>query len=291
MSIRTETEPAQRIKSADRVLDLFETLAHEAQGLTFPELQKRLDVPKSSLHGLLAVLVERQYLAFDATLRRYFFGVQLFEHGQSFLKHHADTREARAVMESIVAEVNETAQLGLLRASEGVNLATVECTHPLRLHLEVGRHFAGHATGLGKVLLAHLSEDEVRARVGSGQLERFTPHTVTSVDELVQDLGRIVERGFSLDTEEGILGIFCVGVPIFNSAGRAATGMSITIPTSRLTRELLTKALSSLAAGSVSISRRMGVFTLPPQVEALADPERASVALARTNASDWLPAA
>jgi IclR family acetate operon transcriptional repressor len=169
-----------------------------------------------------------------------------------------------------------------------VNLATVECTHPLRMHLEVGRRFAGHATSLGKALLAHLTEEDVRMRVGNGPLERFTPNTITSVDQLVLDLACVAERGFSLDTEESIPGIFCVGVPIFNTAGRAATGLSITIPTSRLSSELLAMALSHLAAGSLSISQRMGVRTPSPQLELLRDKERARRALAGTNATNWL---
>src|SRR5690606_12955687 len=139
-----ETDDKQpRIKSADRVLDVFEALTHEQYGMTFPELVSRQGVPQSSLHGLLAVLVGRKYLEFDEASRRYVFGVQLFEHGQSFLRQHGDSREARLAMEAVVAEVNETVQLGLLRGSEGVNIGTVDCTHALRLRLEVGRHFPG----------------------------------------------------------------------------------------------------------------------------------------------------
>lgn len=278
----------QKIKSADRVLDVFEVLIRNPQGMTFPELVRELRVPKSSLHGLLGVLVERQYLVLDHDARRYVFGVQLFELGQAFLKHHPETREAKPVMEAIAAEVNETVQLALLRGTEGINLATVECTHPLRMQLQVGRHFSGHATSLGKVLLAHLPDDEVRNRFAAQPLERFTENTFQTLDELLGELRRIRMRGFSLDTEECIPGVFCVGVPIFAHAGVVATGLSVTIPTTRLSVELFTNALSSLARGSVSVSRRMGVREPLAQLEHLSHPENAARAGGETQARRWL---
>lgn len=284
-----ETDDKQpRIKSADRVLDVFEALTHEQHGLTFPELVSRLGVPKSSLHGLLAVLVERQYLVFDEASRRYVFGVQLFEHGQSFLRQHGDSREARLAMEAVVAEVNETVQLGLLRGSEGVNIGTVDCTHALRLRLEVGRHFPGYATSLGKVLLAHLPEAEMIGLLGKGSLQRYTEHTLTAVDDVIAELRRIRARGFSLDTEEMIPGVFCVGVPIFDSSGQARTGMSVTIPTSRLNIDIASRGLAALARESIGVSARMGVTQPSPTLAALTAPQAAAEALMKTHAKRWL---
>jgi IclR family transcriptional regulator, KDG regulon repressor len=279
-----------RIKSADRVLDVFETLTHEPRGLTFQDLVSRLGVPKSSLHGLLAVLVDRQYLVFDELSRRYVFGVQLFEHGQSFLTHHGDAREARVAMEVVVAEINETVQLGLLRGIEGVNIGTVDCTHALRMRLEVGRHFPAHATSLGKVLLAHLPEPEMIQRAGQGALQRFTDTTLGSSVDLIAELQRIRNRGFSLDTEEMHPGVFCVGVPIFDSAGQARTGMSVTIPTSRLGLDISSRALAALARESIAVSRRMGVSQPSPTLAAIVSRDAAAAALLRTQAKRWLKA-
>ena len=279
-----------RIKSADRVLDVFEALTHEPRGLTFPELVSRLGVPKSSLHGLLAVLVERQYLVFDDVSRRYGLGVQLFAHGQSFLRQHSDSREARVAMEAVVAEVNETVQLGLLRGSEGVNIGTVDCTHALRLRLEVGRHFPGYATSLGKVLLAHLSEGDMIELVGQGKLLRHTEHTLATVGEVVDELRRIRARGFSLDTEEMIPGVFCIGVPIFDSSGLARTGMSVTIPTSRLNLDIASRALAALCRESIGVSARTGVTGTQPKLADLASQSSAAAALMKTQAKRWLGA-
>ncbi|RYG88314.1 MAG: IclR family transcriptional regulator [Alphaproteobacteria bacterium] len=279
-----------RIKSADRVLDVFEALTHEPRGLSFPELVSRLGVPKSSLHGLLAVLVDRQYLVFDELSRRYVFGVQLFEHGQSFLTHHGEAREARLAMQAVVAEVNETVQLGLLRGTEGVNIGTVDCTHALRMRLEVGRHFPGYATSLGKVLLAHLPEAEMIQRAGQGPLQRHTEHTLVSSEKLVAELRRIRSRGFSLDSEELVPGVFCVGVPIFDNSGQARTGMSVTIPTSRLNLDILSRALAALARESIAVSARMGVAEASATLAAIVSPATAAEALLKTHAKGWVKA-
>jgi IclR family KDG regulon transcriptional repressor len=246
-------------KSAVRVLDIFEALAASPDGLGFSDLGRRLGLPKSSLHGLLAALTDRGYVVFDANQRTYVLGIRVWELGQAYSFHRDLLREARRVMEGIVAEVNETVQLATLDGTDNVYLDKVDCSHPIRLLSEVGKRLPAHATGLGKVLLAQLPPETVRSRLTGRALPAFTPRTITGRSSLLAELKTIRQQGFAVDDQEYTDGLRCVAVPICEHGGHATTALSASVPIMRASPEQLAQALRAVAAGSLELSRRLGV--------------------------------
>ena len=61
----------------------------------------------------------------------------------------------------------------------------------------------------------------------------LTPNTITDPPELLREIERIRQRGYSIDNEEVVLGVHCVGMPILDRSGRAVGGISITGPARR----------------------------------------------------------
>ena len=129
-------------------------------------------------------------------------------------------------MTSLVAEVNETAQLARLSGRENVYLARVDSSHALRLLSEPGTRLPAHATGVGKALLAQLSEGEILSLFGSGALPGYTPTTHRTVAALKDELGRTRARGFAIDNEEYTPGVFCLAVPVYGHSGEALASIS-----------------------------------------------------------------
>ena len=258
-------------KSAVRTLDLVEALARAQQGLTFTNLQQALNIPKSSLHELLAVLTSRGYLELDPASGMYMLGIRIWETGQAYRQHHDLVREAHPVMQSIVDVLNETVQLAVLDGIENVYLAKIDCSHPIRLQSAVGKRLFAHATGLGKVLLASLPERTLTARLGEQPLPQFTDHTVTDPIVLMRELAVVRDRGFAVDNQEYTMGLRCIAVPIHDHRGQTVAAVSTSIPLMRLTTEQLTLALRLLAEGSLEISRRLGAARDHEQLRRLAD--------------------
>ena len=266
------------VKSAGRVLDIFEALSASPRGLSFTALQQALGIPKSSLHALLDVLVARGYLELDAARRVYTVGIRLWERSQAYQRHHDLVKEALPAMETIVGAINETVQLAALDGLENVYLAKVDSSHPLRLQSEVGMRLPAYATGLGKALLAEMDASVLAARLRDQALVPFTPHTFTNTNALLAELARTHARGFAIDNQEFTPGLYCVAVPIADHRGVAAA-MSVSIPLTRAAIELLSAALHQLAAGALHVSSRLGAPTPDPRLAALCDPQAARAAL------------
>jgi DNA-binding IclR family transcriptional regulator len=274
-----KADSARSVKSAERVLDLLETIGTLPQGGNFSGLSTSLGIPKSSLHALLDVLLTRGYVALDPATRRYSLGVRAWETGQAYQRHHSVIGIAEPVLAGIVSRINETAQLARLAGSENVYLAKVDSSHALRLQSEVGSRLSAHATGVGKALLAQLSDDEVRARFPGPKLPVHNANTIATTEGLLAELALTRARGFAIDNEEYTPGVFCIAVPVHAGEERASTAISVTVPVSRATVTGLATALLLLAEGSLSISQRCGSRQPDAQLVALSAPEAATAAL------------
>jgi signal transduction histidine kinase len=94
----------------------------------------------------------------------------------------------------------------------------------------VGEVFPPHSTANGKACLALLSDDEVRARLGSYMLP--LAEGMRSIEDLLLELAEVRRRGIAFDEEEHSLGISAVGTAFTDGLG-AIYAVSIPAPTSR----------------------------------------------------------
>jgi DNA-binding IclR family transcriptional regulator len=221
------------VKSARRVLEVLEYLAESSSGATFPQLADGLGLPKSSLHALLATLMEQGWIYLHEPTRKYRIGLRLWQVAQSFSGLDSLAHHALKHLEAVRDEVNETVQLAVLEGIDNVYIAKVESDHPLRLVSQVGTRLPAYATGLGKVLLAYLEPAEFRRRMAKVTIERFTTRTVPTIKALEEGLADIRMRGYGEDEGEYTPGVHCVAVPIFGREGEIAAAMSCSIPMAR----------------------------------------------------------
>lgn len=255
--VETRSPTRTQVKSAGRVLDLLEIIASRHSGLTFSELLAETGFPKSSLFELVTLLADRRHLKLDPISRRYTIAIKAWEVGQAFGQHRHLVDTARPVMGRVVGILNETTQLSVLDGLENVYLAKVDCTHPVRLQTDVGKRFPAHATGVGKVLLAALPSVELAERLRHHPLRALTKNTISSKEELLEELIHVQQRGFAVDNEEGTDGLRCVAVPIRGHQGVEAA-MSASIPVFRADPPKMAAALRLLAEASQDISQSLG---------------------------------
>jgi DNA-binding IclR family transcriptional regulator len=86
-----------------------------------------------------------------------------------------------------------------------------------------------HCTSTGKAILA-FQPPAIIAKIIAQGLMRYTPHTISDSDELLNELALVRERGYAVDNEELSIGIRCVGAPIRNVSGRVFAAVSVSGP-------------------------------------------------------------
>ncbi|MFI5910876.1 IclR family transcriptional regulator [Dactylosporangium sp. NPDC051541] len=241
------------VKSADRTLDILEALA-AAGPSTLSELTRSLDIPKSSLHGILRTMTARGWI--EATETRFRLGLKALQVGAAYLDADDTVGLLSGILDDLAARFGETTHLGRLDGPDITYVAKRESVHPLRLYSAIGRRLPAHATALGKALLATRPPAEVDALLPT-PLPPLTPHTITDRAALHAELSEIRARGYAVDREENTEGIVCIArtVPIRDPITDA---ISLSIPRTRIAPSTVDEIATALeeAVSKASSAKR-----------------------------------
>jgi DNA-binding IclR family transcriptional regulator len=243
------------VKSADRVLDILELLATVPNGLTISEISRKLGFARSSTHGLVHTLYSRGYLAQDDD-RRFSLGVRLIQLGFNVADRLELRSVARLSLERLVESTHDSALLVVPQRGELLYVDKVlSGIRDVRTDPRISMERPLHCTSLGKALLAALDDESVVELFDGKSLLGVTEFSITGVDELLADLALTRERLYSLDRQEAVIGVWCVGAPIRDHAGRLIAAISLST-----IREFFDPVTSGplVSAAAVEISRAMG---------------------------------
>ncbi|MFJ9536662.1 IclR family transcriptional regulator [Streptomyces sp. NPDC101225] len=229
----SETDGVREVKSAARTVELLELLAARGdRPARLQELADELGVPRSSMYALLQTLIGRGWVRTDITGSLYGIGIHALLTGTSYLDSDPRVRIVRPYLDEASDTLGETIHLGRLDGRDVAYLATRESHEYLRTISRVGRRLPAHVGALGKALLAERGD----AELPEGPYPAATPHTHTGRKALAADLAEIRARGYSVDREEGVLGIVGFGFALRYEAP-AQDAISCSVPVARLTPE------------------------------------------------------
>jgi len=224
-----------KVKSADRVLDIFELFTGEKDSYNLTEISKSLNMPPSSTYVILQNMLNRGYLETDRSGKQFRIGYKLFTIRSGYMRSTSLTGEFNQVAEKIVADLNETVSLAIKAGDHLLYIGEKASNHALRFTPNMGTTLPLHATASGKVMLADFTLEELRALYPSDRLEKMTDKTISSFPELLMELDRVRKQGFGYNMGETVAGVHCVAGPVVDADGRAAASISISIPVVRIT--------------------------------------------------------
>ncbi len=254
------------VQVLDRSVALLEALRCSDRPLSLLELSERLGIHKSTVHRLLNVLKRHRLVERTGDLRTYQLGLRLFEMGCRAVERLDLREKALPHLERLAIESGETAHLCILREGEVLYLEKVEPVRTVRMPSRIGQRNPAHCTSVGKVLLAHLPEDELNEIVRTYGLRRFTKNTITTLSALKQELTRIRVQGFSLDREEIEEGLKCIGAPVRDYSGIVVASISIAGPAFRVTKATLPALAKHVIASADVLSADLGYRALPERI-------------------------
>ena len=266
-----------------RALTLLRTfLAHDGE-LSAAELSKETDLDPSTVFRLLLTLEAQGFVEVNHTTGKYRPGVTVLELGSRFLRNNDIRTRSIAHLERLRDEFGETVHLTILDGSEVVYLEKLAGLYPIGfMSSRVGDRNPAHCTGVGKVLLAYLPDEELAARYPDGQLTRYTDQTITELDQLRLELARVRKRGYAIDQEEHEPGVKCVAAPTFDHKGIAAA-LSVSGPVKRVDHHISNNDLiDKLQQAAAQISEQMGWGRGVDQLGEVEKPARQKMRAVRT---------
>ncbi len=237
-------------------LGLIDILAAVERPLGLTDLSRRAGLPKSTVHRLLTSLTATGFVT-QETDGRYALGLRLFELG-SRVAARLDIRQiARPQLRRLRDMTGETAHLGVVLDDSVVYLEKVDSGQKVQMSSRLGGRNPLHSTALGKALLAFGSQ-ELRERILAGPLPARTPRTLVDPDRLAEELDRVRRRGWALDDEESDPQVRCVAAPVIDATGFAVAAISVSGPSSRVTKRTVRPLAEHVMRTAAAVSRSLG---------------------------------
>jgi DNA-binding IclR family transcriptional regulator len=244
-----------------RGLAILERIVKSRRGLTFAQITRHLDFPKSSVHALLLTFEREGYLQRDSESGRYMTAAKLVSMAGITIDGIVLREKAASLLHELAAESGMTAHLAILDRDEVELVAKVEPAGRSRVATWIGKRVDLHCTSLGKCLLAYLPEAEVDRLIGARTLLRHNENTIVSPSQLKQELARTRALGYAMDDEEEELGVRCIGAPVWNWDGVVVAAVSATGRTSQIHSGTVEQIAALVKGTALSISRQLGSGT------------------------------
>ena len=245
------------IKSLDRALEVLETLS-DIGGATLSELASAADQSPATVYRVLVTMEGRGIVEFNPTDQVWNIGPAAFLIGSKFLRRTNLVERARPILRKLKDATGETANLGVERGGQVLFLSQVETHHSIRAFFPPGTLSPMHSSGIGKALMAQLTDDRLDAIIAGHGLPGFTSATLTQEDTLKADLAETRQRGYSIDAEERNEGMKCVAAPVFDAHGDVVAGISVSGPSSRIPDDKIAGFGAEVAQAAAELSRAIG---------------------------------
>ncbi len=246
------------INSITKAFNLLEIIVTKNE-FQLSELCRLLKYPKTTIHRMLLTLESLGYVQQNSVSRGYVATIKILELGVKVVRNLNYIEIAKPLMVKLSEKTGETINLGILDGLDVICVHNVESNQYLRIAGQpIGHRAKAYHTGMGKVLLAYLSEEE-RAELFSNN--SITPHTSKSlktVSAIEENLQQVRNQGYAVDDEEAHKGVRCVGAPIFDNIPKVIAGISIVCPASRLNEEDIESLAKLITETAAVISNKLG---------------------------------
>jgi DNA-binding IclR family transcriptional regulator len=207
------------------ILELF---SDRRPALTMGEIAELTELNRATVYRFCQTLLQLGYLE-DAGDRRLRPGLKAVSLARAALSSHELPDLALPHLRRLRRETGETVNMALLDGAHVVYVSRLLSDDLLALRLFVGSRLPAYASSLGRAILAYLPEDEVQELIDQLPLQPLTEYTIVNRAQLLAELQRVRRRGYAINNQEFVLGIFGIAAPIFDVSGRPVAAINLSL--------------------------------------------------------------
>jgi IclR family transcriptional regulator, acetate operon repressor len=241
------------LSSPDRTLQLLDAVVADGGRSSVAALARALQIPVASAHRHIATLVRAGYLA-PSTYGRHLPGSKLRSLAAKIDDRQILANAAVPVLERLAARTEHIVQLGIFE-NDMVTYLVKAGQSADALFTKVGMQLEAYCSGIGKVLLAHLSASAQADYLAGGPFVALTPHTITNPADMRAELERVADQDFAEDLQEVALGLQCIAVPVRSQCGSVVAAISASCAAADVEHGAKSRNLRLLREAAVKIGQ------------------------------------
>lgn len=245
------------IKSANRVLDVLELLCRRGNAATHAEISFALDIPKSSLTGLIRNLLNRNYLTKNPGGMTYTLGPAFFSLAEKGKQVKSILKIAQSQVVWLTEKTHEAAAFYLYKGDYIERVIGKEANYPLSYRMTPGVKFPLYSAAAGKAVLKALSEEDKKKYFKKVKLEAVTKNTITNEADLRKSFITRAKDSITISNGENSVGVIALAAAILDEDENPLGAISIVIPEARFNKELEQDCRNSLKHAAKKIEHEL----------------------------------
>ena len=220
--------------SLARGLAVIRAFADSRRSLTIAQISQKTGIPRAAVRRCLHTLRQLGYA--DADGNNFSLRPKILTLGYSYLSSTPLTVSSQPYLNNISRTLGESCSLAVLDDTEVLYVARSAASRVMSVALNTGSRLPAYCTSLGRAMLAHLPEDQLKAYFGKVKLRAMTDKTVVSQKRLREILAGVLEDGYALIDEELEVGLRSIAVPVRGAGGNVVAALNVGVQATRVSR-------------------------------------------------------
>ena len=250
----------QSLATGVAVLRAFDS---EHAAMSLPEIAAAAGISKSAAQRFAFTLETLGLLKKDPVSKRYALSSSNLDLGFQYLQSHPLLERANPYLLDLNQRSGETVNLAEPAGDCMVYIGRFSSLVRLIMHMPVGQRIPMYCSSTGRTYLAALPEEQARAFLESTQRYRYTPHTLTDVDEIMARVREARSDGFTYCKDEYYQGDLALSVPLKDASGQVVAAINLSVSSTKWTPK---KAINKFVPLMLETARL--ISTTPPNVAA-----------------------
>lgn len=243
------------IQSVERAVEILFLLADAQTILSVSEIAERLGVHVSTASRLLSTLAKQNVVV--QTRDGYRLGLGLLRLTHVVLTELHIRSVAHQHLQRLCHQVNKSIYLATWYEGDEIYIDQFDPDDAMSKSNWIGHTIPAHTASGGKVLLAHISDEELDEYFLRG-LQLSTRHTITDEQELRGQLMQIRKQGYATSRDESIIGFSNVAAPIYDRTHKNVAVVAASGASSELSAKRLHEMAGLVVATANAISLELG---------------------------------
>ncbi len=251
----------------EKAMGLLNIVSSARNPMTFTELLRTANLPKATLHRILATLMREGLLRHDPYTKTYRLGFRLLELAHEVWSDFDLRLAAQDEMVRLRDTLIETTLLAVLDGNSVVLVASEQAARETSEKSKVGLRLPLHATAVGKAILAYLDPQRQLTLLQALPMEAYTNRTITHLQELRSELDLTRARGYAIEYGEHADDVVGVAAPIFDIEGRPIGAVCVSSSLERMSEAQAHHLSPTLIGSARTISHNAGgqVMSIQPK--------------------------
>jgi IclR family transcriptional regulator, pca regulon regulatory protein len=252
-------QPEERdlIRSLARGLEVILAFSQNRPRMTLSQVAEATGLSRPTARRILLTLEAHGYARSNG--KTFALTPRVLALGYAYLSSLNLTEIAQPYMEHVVERTQEGCSLATLDQTEAVYVTRVPTHRISSITLATGTRLPAHATSMGHVLLAGLSEPELERYFAQADLRPLTGHTITRREDLISRLDLVRKQGYAIVDQELERGLRSAAAPVKDSNGRVIAALALSALTATTDEETFREHHATIIVEAAhQISRDLG---------------------------------